>query len=160
TVFEAGHVIQSLMNAALVDVELPDDEPVASVTSLDSARGKKPAFEPAPDPANDDLAASVKKVTAALADLFKPVTPPGTDTEQAPPPQEPKGKAKSSDQFKPAPSTGSTGSIADQERAAREEEAAQARDAAETKAREAQTTREAEEAAARQAEEAAEAAAR
>ena len=84
TVFEAGHVIQSLMNAGLVDVELPDDEPVASVTSLDSARGKKPAFEPAPDPANDDLAASVKKVTAALADLFKPVTPPTAPKHEAP----------------------------------------------------------------------------
>ncbi len=84
TVFEAGHVILSLMNAGLVDVELPDDEPVASVTSLDSARGKKPAFEPAPDPANDDLAASVKKVTAALADLFKPVTPPTSPKHEAP----------------------------------------------------------------------------
>ncbi|MEO8329297.1 MAG: DUF4388 domain-containing protein, partial [Candidatus Nanopelagicales bacterium] len=76
TVFEAGHVIKSLMDAGLVDVELPDDEPVASVTSLDDARGKRPTFEPAPDPERDDLAASVKKVTAALADLFKPVTAP------------------------------------------------------------------------------------
>ena len=34
-----------------------------------------PAFEPAPDPANDELAGAVKKVTAALGDLFKPVNP-------------------------------------------------------------------------------------
>ena len=83
TVFEAGHVVKSLMDAGLVDVELPDDEPVASVTSLDDARGKRPAFEPAPDPANDDLAASVKKVTAALQDLFKPVTPPSAKGAKA-----------------------------------------------------------------------------
>jgi hypothetical protein len=77
TVFEAAHVVRSLIDAGLVDVELPDDEPVASVTSLEDARGKRPAFEPAPDPAADELAGAVKKVTAALGDLFKPVTPPG-----------------------------------------------------------------------------------
>jgi len=77
TVFEAAHVVRSLMDAGLVDVELPDDEPIASITSLEDARGKRPAFEPAPDPAGDELAGAVKKVTAALEDLFKPVTPPG-----------------------------------------------------------------------------------
>ena len=51
TVFEAAHVVSSLMDAGLVDVELPDDEPIASITSLEDARGKRPAFEPAPDPA-------------------------------------------------------------------------------------------------------------
>ncbi len=45
TLFEAGHVVRSLMDAGLIDVELPDDEPVASVTSLEDARGKRPAFE-------------------------------------------------------------------------------------------------------------------
>jgi hypothetical protein len=83
TVFEAAHVVKSLMDAGLVDVELPDDEPVASVTSLEDARGKRPAFEPAPDPGSDELAGAVKKVTAALEDLFKPVTAPGAGTSLA-----------------------------------------------------------------------------
>ena len=61
TVFEAAHVVKALMDAGLVDVELPDDEPVASVTSLEDARGKRPAFEPAPDPAGDELAGAVKQ---------------------------------------------------------------------------------------------------
>jgi hypothetical protein len=83
TVYEAAHVVQALMNGGLIDVELPDDEPVASVTSLEDARGKRPAFEPAPDPAGDELAGAVKKVTAALGDLFKTVTPPGPGTSLA-----------------------------------------------------------------------------
>ncbi|MGB2838639.1 MAG: DUF4388 domain-containing protein, partial [Actinomycetes bacterium] len=83
TVFEAAHVVQSLVSAGLIDVELPDDEPVASVTSLEDARGKRPAFAPAPDPAGDELAGAVKKVTAALGDLFKSVTPPGAGTSLA-----------------------------------------------------------------------------
>ena len=83
TVFEAGHVIKSLMDAGLVDVELPDDEPVASVTSLDDARGKRPVFEEVPEKGHDDLAASVKKVTAALADLFKPVSAATTPKQAA-----------------------------------------------------------------------------
>ena len=37
------------MDAGLVDVELPDDEPVASVTSLEDARGKRPVFDTEPD---------------------------------------------------------------------------------------------------------------
>ncbi len=83
TVFEAAHVVRALMEGGLIDVELPDDEPVASVTSLEDARGKRPAFEPAPDPAGDELAGAVKKVTAALGDLFKTVTPPGGGTSLA-----------------------------------------------------------------------------
>ena len=83
TVFEAAHVVKALIDAGLIDVELPDDEPVASVTSLEDARGKRPAFEPAPDPANDELAGAVKKVTAALQDLFKPVKAPGAGTSLA-----------------------------------------------------------------------------
>ena len=85
TVFEAAHVVKALMDAGLVDVDLPDDEPVASVTSLEDARGKRPADERGARPASTSSRRRSRRSPPPSKDLFTPVTPPGAGTPRPTP---------------------------------------------------------------------------
>ncbi|MDH4159912.1 MAG: hypothetical protein OEV62_06620, partial [Actinomycetota bacterium] len=82
TVFEAAEGVRSLMESGLVDVDLPDDAAVASVTVLEDVRGKRDDDESGH--VTDELAASVKRVTSALKDLFTPVAPPVDPNDRGP----------------------------------------------------------------------------
>ncbi|HUW17660.1 MAG TPA: DUF4388 domain-containing protein, partial [Actinomycetes bacterium] len=81
TVFEAADVVRSLMESGLVDVDLPVDAAVASVTLLEDVRGKR---DDESGSSTAELAASVKKVTAALKDLFTPVSAPVDPNDSGP----------------------------------------------------------------------------